>query len=131
MVKFLINILIALLILLVFSSLGAIIFPALPAPSASVDTYGHDFFLLIIPALVMAVFGHFLGRGIRSLKNSFESLGLTFVSAFIVGGVLALMTSLNFGYSAHINFNWLGTAWYDPLFIIFILGAPIMLACMV
>lgn len=131
MVRFLINILIVLLILLFFSFLGAVIFPVLPGTSASVDTYAHDFFLLIIPALVMASFGYFLGRGIRSIKNSFEALGLTFVSAFIVGGILALMSSLNFGYSAHINFSWLGAAWYAPLFIIFILGAPIMLACMV
>ncbi|MHB8596856.1 MAG: hypothetical protein ACYDER_08600 [Ktedonobacteraceae bacterium] len=131
MVRFLINILIVLVILIFFSFLGALIFQGLPGTSANIDTYGHDFLLLLIPAVVMAIFGHLLGRGIKSLKNSFEALGLTFVSAFIVGGILALMSSLNFAYSAHINFSWLGGAWYAPLFIIFILGAPIMLACMV
>ncbi len=131
MVRFLFNILIALIILLIFSFLGAVVFPGLPSTSASVGAYANDFFLLIIPAVVMAIVGHFLGRGIKSLKNSFEALGLTFVSAFIVGGILALMSSLNFAYSAHINLSWLGGAWYAPLFIIFILGAPIMLACMV
>jgi hypothetical protein len=62
------------------------------------------------------------------MKNPFEALGLTYVSAFLIGGVLGLLTVLNFSYSAHVNFTWLGGTWYASLVTIFLIGAPITLA---
>ncbi|HET9922006.1 MAG TPA: hypothetical protein VFQ30_19360 [Ktedonobacteraceae bacterium] len=128
MIRLLVNAAIVLVFLIVFSYIGAIVFPGLPAASASVGDIGRNFLLLLLPVGLMSLMGYLLGRGIRSVKNSFESLGLTYVSAFMIGGVLALLTVLNFGYSAHINFNWLGEAWYDRLLTIFLIGAPITLA---
>ena len=128
MARFLVNILIVFLILLLFSFIGAIVFPGLPTSGDSVGAVGRNLLLLLLPVILMAVIGHFLGRGIRSMKNPFEALGLTYVSAFLVGGVIALLTVLNFSYSAHVNFGWLGGSWYAPLFTIFLIGAPITLA---
>jgi hypothetical protein len=131
MARILINILIVLLALLLFSFLGAVSFPGLPSTNSSLETYARAFLLLIIPGITMGVIGHFLGRGIRSIKNSFEALGLTYVSAFIIGSILALLSLLNFGFSVHVNFSWLGATWYGSLFTIFLIGAPIMLAFLV
>lgn len=128
MSRLLVNIAIVFVLLIVFSYIGAIVFPGLPGASASVGDIGRNFLLLILPVVLMSLIGYFLGRGIRSVKNSFESLGLTYVSAFMIGGVLALLTVLNFGYSAHINFQWLGGTWYAQLLTIFLIGAPITLA---
>ena len=133
MPKVLINIVIVLVILILFSFLGAVTFPGITAINASLDTFVHAFLLLLIPGVSMGVIGHFLGKGIRGIKNSFEALGLAYVSAFIVGSVLALLSSLNFGYSVHVNFAWIaaGTTWYTELFTIFVIGATIMLAFLV
>jgi len=128
MARLLTNVLVVIVVLLLFSFIGAVIFPALPSTSASVSTYANDFLLLLFPGIIMALVGHVLSRGIRGIKNSLEALGLTFASAFIIGGVLALFSLLNFAYSARINFAWLGSTWYAPLFTIFLVGAPIMLA---
>lgn len=128
MARFLVNVLLVFLLLLLFSMIGAIVFPKLPSTNESVGVVGSDLLFLIVPVILMAIIGYFLGKGIRSIKSSFEALGLTYVSAFLVGGVLALLTVLNFSYSAHINFTWLGTSWYAPLFTIFLIGAPITLA---
>ncbi len=130
MARLLINVLIVLVVLLLFSFIGAVLFPTLPSTAVSVNTYVNDFIFLLFPGVVMALFGHVLSRGIRGIKNSFEALGLAFASAFIIGGVLALFSVLNFAYSARINFNWLGSTWYAPLFAIFLVGAPVMLACL-
>ena len=62
------------------------------------------------------------------MKSTWEAMGLTYVSALLLGGVLGLLTVLNFSYSAHVKFDWLGGAWYDSLFTIFLIGAPITLA---
>src|SRR5438309_1362255 len=126
--RFLLNILIVFLLLLLFSFLGAIVFPTLPNTSTAIGAFGTDLLLLILPVVVMACIGYFLGRGIRSMKNPFEALGLTYVSAFLIGGVLGLLTVLNFSYSAHVNFTWLGGTWYASLVTIFLIGAPITLA---
>jgi hypothetical protein len=123
-----INVLLVFLLLLLFSFIGAIVFPGLPTTNTTVGDFGRALLLLVLPVFLMAIIGYFLGRGIRSIKSSFEALGLTYVSAFLVGGVLALLTILNFSYSAHVNFTWLGTSWYAPLFTIFLIGAPITLA---
>jgi hypothetical protein len=128
MARLLINILVVIVVLFLFSIIGAVIFPGLPSTAASVDTYTHNLLLLLIPGVVMALVGHVLGRGIKGIKSNLEALGLAFASAFILGGVLALFSLLNFAYSARVNFTWLGTTWYGPLFTIFLVGAPLMLA---
>ncbi|HCF84439.1 MAG TPA: hypothetical protein DEV72_04475 [Ktedonobacter sp.] len=131
MAKVLINIIIVLLVLILFSFLGAVSFPGLPAINSSLDTFVRAFLLLLIPGIIMGIMGHFLGKGIRGIKNSFEALGLTYVSAFLLGAILALLSLLNFAYSVHVNFNWIGTTWYAQVFTIFIIGASMMLAFLV
>ncbi|HAH00199.1 MAG TPA: hypothetical protein DCL75_15410 [Ktedonobacter sp.] len=131
MAKVVINILIVLLVLILFSFLGAVSFPGLPAINSSLDTFVRAFLLLLIPGIIMGIMGHFLGKGIRGIKNSFEALGLTYVSAFLLGAILALLSLLNFAYSVHVNFNWIGTTWYAQVFTIFIIGASMMLAFLV
>lgn len=131
MPRFLVGVLVVFVLLLLFTFIGAVIFPGLPTTSTSVTGFITAFLLLILPVLLMALVGYFLGKGIRSLKNPFEALVLAYLSAFLVGGVLALLTVLNFSYSAHVNFTWLGSSWYAPLFTIFLIGAPIILAFLV
>ncbi len=125
------SIIIVYFLLLIFSLVGAVTFPALPGVNSPVDTYVRHFILLLLPVLVLSMFGFFLGRGVRSVKNSLEAMGLAYVSALIIGGVLALLTLFNFPYSAHINFSWLGGSWYSPWLTIFLIGAPILLAYVV
>ncbi|HLI09431.1 MAG TPA: hypothetical protein VKV40_22910 [Ktedonobacteraceae bacterium] len=127
MQRFLIGVLVVFLLLLAFSYINAIVFPVLPTTTASVTTFGSDLLLLIVPVLLTAVIGYYLGKGIRGVKNPLEGFVLSYVSAFLVGGVLALLTVLNFSFSAHVNLGWLGGTWYDQLFTIFLIGAPIML----
>jgi hypothetical protein len=131
MAKVVTNIIIVLLVLILFSFLGAVSFPGLPAINSSLDTFVRAFLLLLIPGIIMGIMGHFLGKGIRGIKNSFEALGLTYVSAFLLGAILALLSLLNFAYSVHVNFNWIGTTWYAQVFTIFIIGASMMLAFLV
>ena len=131
MAKVVTNIIIVLLVLILFSFLGAVSFPGLPAINSSLDTFVRAFLLLLIPGIIMGIMGHFLGKGIRGIKNSFEALGLTYVSAFLLGAILALLSLLNFAYSVHVNFNWVGTTWYAQVFTIFIIGASMMLAFLV
>lgn len=131
MPRFLVGVLVVFVLLLLFTFIGAIIFPGLPTTSTSVTSFITAFLLLILPVLLMAIVGYFLGKGVRSLKNPFEALVLAYLSAFLIGGVLALLTVLNFSYSAHVNFTWLGSSWYAPLFTIFLIGAPIALAFLV
>ncbi len=131
MPKLLTNIVIVLVVLILFSFLGAVSFPGLPAINSSVDTFVRAFLLLLIPGIIMGVMGHFLGKGIRGIKNSFEALGLTYVGAFLLGAILALLSLLRFAYSVHVNFNWIGTTWYAQVFTIFIIGASMMLAFLV
>ncbi len=131
MAKVVTNIVIVLLVLILFSFLGAVSFPGLPAINSSLDAFVRAFLLLLIPGIIMGVMGHFLGKGIRGIKNSFEALGLTYVSAFLLGAILALLSLLNFAYSVHVNFNWIGTTWYAQVFTIFIIGASMMLAFLV
>ena len=131
MAKVVTNIIIVLLVLILFSFLGAVSFPGLPAINSSLDTFVRAFLLLLIPGVIIGIMGHFLGKGIRGIKNSFEALGLTYVSAFLLGAILALLSLLNFAYSVHVNFNWVGTTWYAQVFTIFIIGASMMLAFLV
>ena len=131
MARIVTNIIIVFLVLILFSFLGAVSFPGLPAINSSLDTFVRAFLLLLIPGIIMGIMGHFLGKGIRGIKNSFEALGLTYVSAFLLGAILALLSLLNFAYSVHVNFNWVGTTWYAQVFTIFIIGASMMLAFLV
>ncbi len=131
MPRFLISALLVLVLLYLYSFIGAVTFPGLPTTNASVTNFISYLLFLILPVLLMAIVGYFLGKGIRGIKNPFEALVLTYLTPFFIGGVLALLTVLNFSYSAHIYFNWLGTNWYDPLFTIFLIGAPITLAFLV
>lgn len=131
MAKVLTNILIVLVVLILFSFLGAVSFPGLPSTSSSLETYLRAFLLLLIPGIIMGIMGYFLGKGIRGIKNSFEALGLTYVSAFLLGAILALLSLLNFAYSVHVNFTWIGATWYAQVFTIFIIGASMMLAFLV
>ena len=128
LLQFLINVVIVFFLLLIFSLLGAIVFPTLPTTATAVGAFGSELVLLILPVIIMALVGYFLGRGIRSIKSPWEAMGLTYISAFLLGGVLGLLTVLNFSYSAHVKFDWLGGAWYGSLFTIFLIGAPITLA---
>lgn len=104
--KLLVNIIIVLLLLIVFSSVGAVTFPGLPtSTTGTLSTPISQFTLLLLPMVILSIIGYFLGRGIRSIKNSFEALGLAYVGALIIGGILALLTLFNFPYSAHVNFS--------------------------
>jgi len=129
--RFLVSVLIVFILLILYSFVGAIVFLELLSTNTSLTDYGRDLLFLILPVLLTALVGYFLGRGIRSIKSPFEALVLTYLSTFFIGGVLALLTVLNLSYSAHVNFSWLGSAWYDPIFTIFLIGAPIALAFLV
>ena len=132
MPKAIANVVIVFLLLIVFSLVGAIKSPGLPSAGSAIDTYFLDIVLLLVPVILLSLIAFFLGSGIRSIKNNrFQALGLAYVSALIVGGVLALFTLFNFPYSAQVNLAWLGNTWYGPWLTIFLIGAPIILAFIV
>ena len=131
MPRMLLSVVVVFLLLFVFSLVGALTFPALPSANSGVTTYLGDFLLLFLPVILLTLIAFFLGTGIRSVKKSIQALGLAYVSALIIGGVLALFTLFNFPYSAQVNLTWLGTTWYGPWLTIFLIGAPIILAFMV
>ena len=125
------NIIIVFFLLIILSFVNAVTFPGLPSTGATLATYVSQFLLLLVPVIILSIIGFFLGRGIRSIKSPMEALGLAYVGALIIGGILGLLTLLNFPYSAHINFAWLGAAWYAPWLALFLIGAPILLTFMV
>ena len=129
--KAVVNVLIVFVVLIVFSYVGAIQLSPLPGTSSTIDTYVLDFILLLLPVVILSAVAFFLGNGIRSLKNRFQALGLAYVSALVIGGIIALFTLFKFTYSAHVNFTWLGSAWYGPWLTLFLIGAPIILAFVV
>ena len=129
--KAVVNVLIVFVVLVVFSYVGAIQLSPLPGTSSTIDTYVLDFILLLLPVVILSAVAFFLGNGIRSLKNRFQALGLAYVSALVIGGIIALFTLFKFPYSAHVNFTWLGSAWYGPWLTLFLIGAPIILAFVV
>lgn len=129
--KALVNIAIVFLLLLIFSYVGAITAPTLPAANSTLDSFVLSILVLLLPVVILSLIAFFLGNGIRGIKNRFQALGLTYVSALIIGGVLALFTLLNFPYSAHVNFVWLGRSWYSAWLTMFLIGAPIILAFLV
>ncbi len=129
--KALVNVIIVFLLLLIFSTVGALTTPTLPGTNSTIDSFALGFIYLLIPVIILSLVAFFLGNGIRSIKNRFQALGLAYVSALIVGGVLALFTLLNFPFSAHVNFAWLGHSWYSSWLTMFLIGAPIILAFLV
>ena len=131
MPKMLFSIIVVFLLLIVFSLVGAITFPALPSANSGITTYLSDFLFLLLPVIVLTLIAFFLGTGVRSIKKPLQALGLAYVSALFIGGVLALLTVFNFPYSAHVNFGWLGSSWYSPWLTLFLIGSPIMLAFVV
>src|SRR5437764_13439758 len=112
MPRMLLSVVMVFFLLFVFSLVGALTFPALPSANSCVTTYIGDFLLLFLPVILLTLIAFFLGTGIRSIKKSIQALGLAYVSALVIGGVLALLTVFNFPYSAHVNFGWLGSSWY-------------------
>ena len=131
MPRMLLSVVVVFLLLFVFSLVGALTFPALPSANSGVTTYLGDFLLLFLPVILLTLIAFFLGTGIRSVKKSIQALGLAYVSALVIGGILALLTQFNFPYSAHVNFTWLGSSWYSPWLTLFLIGSPIMLAFVV
>ena len=129
--RFVINSLFVLAVLLLFSVLGALTFPTAPSLSGSLVAYGQDLLLILVPVLSISLIGFFLGKGIRGIKSAPQAIALAYISPFMIGSVLALLTVLNFAYSAHINFGWLGGSWYAPWATMFLIGAPLMVAFLV
>lgn len=127
--KFLIQGICVFLIITAFSLAGAIT-PQFTTLSNLVDV-PFDFLLFIVTVVILTALGHFLGVGIKAVKNDLESLGLAYAGSFIVGGILALMTVLQFPFSVHLKLYWLGNAWYDPWLLIFFVGTPIILTFVV
>ncbi|QBD78916.1 hypothetical protein EPA93_24205 [Ktedonosporobacter rubrisoli] len=120
-----------LVLLFVLSLAGAITFPVLAISTTTTGLGIVNILSLIITMIVLAVIGYLLGRGIRSIKKPLESLILTYVSSFILGGVLALFTYLNVPYAARINLTWLGASWYSPWLAVFLIGTTIMIVFLV
>ena len=116
--------------LLVFIFAGAIKLPALTATGSLID-YPLELFFVVVSVLVLYFIASFLGKGIRGVKAPLEATMLTYVSALMIGGILALLTLFNFPYSPHLNLTWLGTEWYDPWITVFLVGAPMLLAFIV
>ena len=125
-VKWIIRVVFVFLILYILSLAGAISFPSFSGDSIiKTDTIELAFLLLSI--IVLTIIAYLLGRGIRSMKGSLEAAAFAYISALIVGGVLALLTLFNFPYAVHVNLSWLGSSWYEPWIIALLIGAPIML----
>ena len=118
-------------VLIIFALVGALTFPGLTSVTGVLLTAPVNLLFLIVSVIILAVIAYSLGRGIKSIKSSFESILLSLTSALVIGGLLALLTVFKFPYSVHLNLAWLGTAWYDPWITVFLIGAPIMLAFVV
>ena len=127
----LLSVVVVFLLLFVFSLVGALTFPALPSTNSTREAYLLQFLFLLLPVVILTLIAFCLGTGIRSTKNPLQALGLAYVSALVIGGVLALLTVFNFPYSAHVNFGWLGSSWYSPWLTLFLIGSPIILAFVV
>ena len=125
-VKWIIRVVFVFLILFILSLAGAISFPSFSGGNV-ITTYPTELAFLLLSVIVLTVIAYLLGRGIRSVKGSFEAAGFAYISALIVGGVLALLTFFNFPYALHVNLFWLGSNWYAPWIVALLIGAPIML----
>ena len=121
---------IAVFVVLIFFSLAGAITPQFTSLGSLLAT-PTNIILYLVTAIVLTAMGYFLGVGVKGVKKPLEAVILAYGSAFVVGGVLALMTLLKFPYSAQLQLNRLGTAWYDPWLLIFFVGAPIILTFVV
>lgn len=128
MLRFLIDTVFVLFTFLIFALIGALTFPTTPSLNGNLLATGQGLLLIIIPVLLTSVVGFFLGKGIRGIKLPTQGMILAYISPFLVGGVMGLLSVLNVTYSAHINFTWLGGNWYAPWITMFLIGSPIMLA---
>ena len=119
------------LLLIIFALVNALTFPGLTSVTGVFVTAPINLFYLILSVIVLTIIAYSLGSGIKNVKRPFEAILLALTSALVMGGLLALLTLLKFPYSVQLNLTWLGTAWYDSLIAIFLVGAPIMLAFVV
>lgn len=120
-----------LFILVVLAIAGALTFPGITSIGGAANSPPGNLLYLILSIILLTLVAFALGRGIKNIKSTFESILLAFVSSIVVGGVLALLAVFKFPYSVQINLTWLGTQWYDPWITVFLVGAPIMLAFVV
>lgn len=118
-------------ILIVLAAGGALTFPGLSSVTGVFVTAPVNLIFLVLSMIMLTLIAFVLGRGVKTIKSTFESTLLALASSLIVGGLLALLTVFNFPYSVHVNLTWLGTSWYDPWIAIFLIGSPIMMAFVV
>lgn len=123
--------LVAVFFIFVFLSYVGAITPVFTSFSSSILSVPGNFVIYVLSVLIVSVLGYLLGRGTRSIKNHFEALLLSYVTALIIGGILVLLTLANFPYTVHLKLTWLGTAWYDPWLLAFFIGAPLALTFVV
>jgi hypothetical protein len=123
--------LVAVFFIFVFLSYVGAITPVFTSFSSSILSVPGNFVIYVLSVLIVSVLGYLLGRGTRSIKNHFEALLLSYVTALIIGGILVLLTLANFPYAVHLKLTWLGTAWYDPWLLAFFIGAPLALTFIV
>jgi hypothetical protein len=118
-------------LLIIFALVNALTFPGLTSVTGVFLTAPINLVYLVLSVLILTLIAYSLGRGIKSIKSTFEAILLSLTSALVIGGLLALLSLLNFPYSVKLNLAWLGGNWYDPWIAIFLVGAPIMLAFVV
>lgn len=123
--------LVAVFFILVFLSFVGAITPVFTSFNSSILSVPGNFVIYLLTVLIVSLLGYLLGRGVRSVKNHFEALLLSYVTTLIVGGILVLLTLANFPYTVHLRLTWLGTAWYDPWLLAFFIGAPLALTFVV
>ncbi len=120
-----------LFILFLLSLAGALKFPGITSLGGIAVTPPANLFFLLLSIVVLTLIAFALGRGIKNIKSTFESILLALTSSIVIGGVLALLAVFKFPYSIQVNLTWLGTNWYDPWIAVFLVGAPILLAFVV
>ncbi len=125
--KFLLQLLAVCAILIVLYFAKAVTFPASPAVISITNLIPINLFFLLLSLIILTLIGGFLGKGIRGMKGHLDGLLLAYFCALLIGGLLALLTYLNFPYSLHINLSWLGTSWYDPWIAVFLVGVSLTL----
>lgn len=121
------------LLLFILSLTGAITFPASLSQSSDLDRLFNEVLLLLLSALLLNLLGRAIGEGVF-IMSKLHPMGariLALVAVYALGSLLALFTLLDVSFAAHLNLFWKGANWYDPWLTMFIVGAPIMLSCMI
>src|SRR5579875_3289779 len=116
-----------LFVLIVLAAAGALTFPGISSLGAVASTPPANLFFLLLSIIVLTLMAFALGRGIKSIKSTFEGVLLAFASSIMIGGILSLLAVFKFPYSIQMNLTWLGPNWYDPWIAAFLVGAPILL----